>query len=340
MTTTDTKILGSKTRKVLTARDIFICFASHGLPEQVATALQVSPNITGQMSLDEAASYLDESFDGQLLVLYETASERAASPKSRNEPFSAELDRWLPVAETLAEIISAKREQIVLANVRQTLFYPELFCAQFGFGDAARVALEEFDPDPPDFVTQVLADAFVQHHRVTRRLDDWLRASALDLSEGPVDPLEEIARAREVHAQTLSRVERAEMLQGDLKQAKCRAEEIQTDLGEVRTKLARLEIERVAEREALAKKEAEISRLAAENTELGHLQAEAEQGLKFEREAFAKKEAEIARLVNQNTELDHRRTEAERWLEGIFASRSYRIMAPLRKLRAITMRRQ
>lgn len=53
--------------------------------------------------------------------------------------------------------------------------------------------------------------------------------------------------------------------------------------------------------------------------------------LKAEAEARA---AEVARLTHERAEFHSRLKDTEHWLHGILASRSYRIMAPLRRLRA------
>lgn len=160
-------------------------------------------------------------------------------------------------------------------------------------------------------------------------IDTLRKATAADKAE--IEALRQAGDARQAEIETLRKASKA--LRGSFEADLARLSAAQT------AETARRELAEAGLRESTLRLQALEAEGGAREAEIARLREDAQQHVAALEAAAAERTAEIEALRRTRAELETRLGDAEGWLQGILASRSYRVMAPLRRLRAAFMRK-
>jgi len=308
-------------------------------------ALQAAPDRTGLLIYDTPESYI-----GQRM-------------KARVAPEAA-LNEWQTAAGALVDVLRPHRDRITLISVDMALHYPGVLAMRLGLESAATFALEHAPRLAPDPVLRVLAGNTLQQDITMQVLAGELEASALNLSnrdtnatsEGTEALMHYLARQAEfdeVKAESQNQALYAEEMFAQLESAQAESGRMQQQLdhaqaesGRMQQQLDHAQAESGRMQQRQAEFDSELGRkvqtiTALENTQkvlmqqLDHAQRDLESTYAQVRKVSADRDSRRHDIKT----LEQKLAEVEAWVHGIQASRSYRIMEPLRRLRLLMKRK-
>ena len=294
-------------------------------------ALQAAPDRTGLLIYDTPESYI-----GQRM-------------KARVAPEAA-LNEWQTAAGALVDVLRPHRDRITLISVDMALHYPGVLAMRLGLESAATFALEHAPRLAPDPVLRVLAGNTLQQDITMQVLAGELEASALNLSnrdtnatsEGTEALMHYLARQAEfdeVKAESQNQALYAEEMFAQLESAQAESGRMQQQLDHAQAESGRMQQRQAEFDSELGRKVQTIT--ALENTQkvlmqqLDHAQRDLESTYAQVRKVSADRDSRRHDIKT----LEQKLAEVEAWVHGIQASRSYRIMEPLRRLRLLMKRK-
>ena len=286
--------------------------------------------------------------DAALLLLYLSPARALARVLGAGTPPDAALRAWRAQTRAMLKLNRQDRRRVQVLELGMALRHPGNFRARFDLpgdrsGDGPEAAAEEMQDDP---VLVLLAQRLLLGEAETRALLAELGAVSVDLS-GNAPPEEEEAglllRAWQDIRGAAALRDEAGTLAADLQMAQGATELLQAQnraMQEELERLARRRVELEAEAAALPvlrQRGAEKDQsLAAADSMYRVLEARA--GLLLEGKARLQDDLDRARqeLAAGQARIAQLEEEAARF----FASRSYRLTAPLRRMRAVLRGRE
>lgn len=297
---------------------LLICPASDQTSHRVVTALAKNDRVMLVNDLAALTSALNEQPEARALVLYESAVSRLldCDHTKANAP-SAALSDWSTCIREILALQTRNRRRLKLAEANSALIYIDIFLARFGLNPSSADDLASLPRREVDPVMLSLARACLHNAPDIRRLSEKLDAATTELSNSAPDPVSELESA----VAHYSRVR----LTGDNLESEAHSESNELD------RLRRSHAELTRERDELRKRVDDGEADLETQYRRSHiLKSELEEA----RQRLGALEAEAEANAAQIDELSKTRADLEHWLNGILASRSYRVLAPLRRIRA------
>lgn len=302
--------------------------------------------------------------DAAILCQIYTSPERFLSRAIQyDHDLTPALEIWKDEASDMLALHRQNRDRSLLFEAAHFCRYSDVGLARLGFSTGSMIlqsTLEHLFMSAP--LPRLLAEAHIQSRQVIMDLRDELDASTQILSNDPhiVPPLSAELALQHYRAQALlleemeNELETAkrhcQMALASLKASKAESASKEGSLCDLKAEVESLRAERerlgaeVSERDTrLRVRVEEIERLRADlNTtensllssrqEIRRISADRDRGLE-------KLEVKIAELAQTSTEKHNQVQELEKEISRIMMSRSIRLTAPLRQLRALFSRR-
>ncbi|WP_141135135.1 hypothetical protein [Puniceibacterium sediminis] len=292
--------------------DLLICCG--GLSDQTSledVLRQAGPGHRA-VTLSQAAAAMRAQPESRLLLIFTPAEPRIAAAMMQKVAPMAALKSWEATALALLDVLRRNRRRTTLVDSRAVQAHAGALAAGLNLEPQTVAALAALPRPRPDPVLLALAEVCVLRTPRIHTLNEELVACTLGLSDA-LPPEQDLDAAFHHYLKTCSALTK---IRSDLE---ARYLEGQGHAG-VQTAGATPQQLHLSATGGLAAERDSLQ------TALSNQRKTAEQ--------------EQARLRNRAAELESKLAGVEAWIHGIQASRSYRIMEPLRRLRAATKRKE
>lgn len=279
----------------------------------LVTLLCTDPRIAEAVPPEAVPARLAADPQAGLLMLYEAPARFVAARLAQDMPPTEAVAQWQQAVAPLLTLLRGNRARTHLMQVAMVRSYPEVFAGKLGAAPGTVRALTEAAAAPPPPLLAAIAEQACAQDPALRRAATELSASLLDLSNG--------APAALVDPDTAYRALAA--LHDDLAEATALYEDQQQSFAGEREMLRQLVQDVQADLE---------TRYAQLQDTRAALQAQKEKVLELSVHGDV--------VMAEKDRVTEKLAYTEALLDGIMQSRSYRIMAPLRRLRGLVQRRR
>lgn len=274
-----------------------------------------------------------------MLLLYLSPARVVAMAMAQDTPPGKALKDWQAQARGILQLSHRDRRRVQVFELDMILRHPAAFQARMGLHQDDTPAAPETGPDGADPFLLLLAQRTLLGDAPSRALMTELGAVSVRLANNAApetdDPETLLLAYRDMQAQaatqTAVQTTRLSELEGELDQARTGLETARNaaDLLQAQTRFMQEEMEKLARR--LLELEDRASRVET----LAQRAAEKEHSLAAAGQMMRDLEAQTARLTADLAAREDRIAGLQGRLDHVFGSRSYRLTAPLRRLRAL-----
>lgn len=305
-----------------------------------------------QVTTDTAHARLKGLPGIRLLLLHEDPARFVARKLAEGVAPSEAARLWLEAIQPVLTLLRQNRQRVVLMRIAMIRAYPEVFATKLRFSDATARALAGHATPGIAPLPGMIAEHVRMQSPEIRRLAAELEASLLDLSNGAPNGTVESDTAyqafmamqqdisglrAEVDGLNLHATQLETQLQDKLEAQQAEILDLEAQIDDLKTLNEGHQRSFDGERNMLMQMMQQVqkdleTRYAELRDTMARLHEEKQKTLELRVHGDA--------LMTEKNRVTEKLAYVEALIQGIMQSRSYRIMAPLRKLRAAMIRRR